>query len=93
MASLDDRQNVPAERSLSLRIPRNRLKRTVNGATNRTGLGPGWGALSGINFFHWRSSRAIGSSPDILIRIWVRSLASTLSHRTDVIRPERKLNT
>jgi uncharacterized protein (TIGR02118 family) len=36
-------------------------------------------ALSGVNFFHWRSSRAIGSSPDILVQVWVRSLASTLS--------------
>jgi len=40
----------------------------VSGATNRTGLGPGWGALSGVNFFHWRSSRSVGSSPGILVQ-------------------------
>jgi hypothetical protein len=48
----------------------------------------GLGTRLGVNFFHWRSSRAVGSSPDILVQVWVRSLASNLSHRTDVTRRE-----
>jgi hypothetical protein len=30
-------------------------------------LGIRLGTLPGVNFFHWRSNRAIGSSPDILV--------------------------
>ena len=32
------------------------------------------------------------NSPDILVQVWVRSLASTVSNRTDVTRPERTQN-
>ena len=57
--------------------------RSTNSEWSDQSDGPGirLGALSGVNFFHWRSNCAIGSSPDILVQIWVRSLASTLSHR------------
>jgi hypothetical protein len=41
----------------------------VSEEINRTDLGPDWGALPGVNFFLWQSSRANGSWPDILVLI------------------------
>jgi hypothetical protein len=65
--------------------------RSTNSEWSDQSEGPGT-ALSGVNFFHWRSSRAIGSFARHS-RPGVGPLACVnLSHRTDVTRPERKQN-
>ena len=43
------------------------------------------GALLCADFFHRRSNCATGSSPDIIVQVWVRSLVSTETNNQEVI--------
>jgi len=60
-------------------------RQTVSGANNRDGIRTSLGALSGTNFSHRRSHCATGSSPDIIVPVWARSLVSTETNNQEFI--------